>query len=298
MRHVQNNESIVAATLYVLATPIGNLGDLSPRALSILRDVDVIAAEDTRHTAPLLAHFGLPTKRLIAVHDHNEQHAAQGLVNLLAQGKSIALVSDAGTPAVSDPGAVVVRAVLDAGYTVVPIPGACAAVAALSASGMGEAGFIFLGFLPAKSSGRLSALTPWLASPLALILYESPHRIVESLTDICTLFEADRRIAICREITKKFETIVVLPAYEIAAYLVENAATLRGEFVVIIDSHTPVANDAPAENAELKRVLGVLLKTLSVKQASTMAAELVGCGKNEAYQMALEMKAELTTNDQ
>ncbi len=295
---MQNNESIVAATLYVLATPIGNLGDLSPRALQVLREVDVIAAEDTRHTAPLLAHFGLPTKRLIAVHDHNEQHAAQGLVNLLAQGKSIALVSDAGTPAVSDPGAVVVRAVLDAGYTVVPIPGACAAVAALSASGMGEAGFVFLGFLPAKSSGRIAALTPWRASPLALILYESPHRIVESLSDICMLFEADRRIAICREITKKFETIVVVPAHEVAAYLTENAATLRGEFVVIIDSHTPVANDTPVENAELARVLGVLLKTVSVKQASTLAAELAGCGKNEAYQMALKMKAEINLNDE
>ncbi len=295
---MQNEEHISAATLYVLATPIGNLGDLSPRALHVLREVDVIAAEDTRHTAPLLAHFGLPTKRLLAVHDHNEQHAALGLINLLAQGKSIALVSDAGTPAVSDPGAVVVRAVLDAGYKVVPIPGACAAIAALSASGMGESGFVFLGFLPAKTSGRMNALTPWLASPMALILYESPHRIVESLADICTLFEADRRIAICREITKKFETIVVLPSQAIAAYVAENAATLRGEFVVIIDGCTAVALDVPAENLELARVLGVLLKTLSVKQASVLAAELAGCGKNEAYQMALKMKQEITPNDQ
>ena len=290
-------EITTPATLYVLATPIGNLGDLSPRALGILRDVDVIAAEDTRHTAPLLSHFGLPTKRLLAVHDHNQQQAANGLINLLAQGKSIALVSDAGTPAVSDPGAIVVRAVLDAGYTVVPIPGACAAVAALSASGMGEAGFVFLGFLPAKSSGRISVLKDWLASPLALILYESPHRIVESLSDICALFEGERRIAICREITKKFETIVVLPAKNIAAYLSENAATLRGEFVLVIDAYTPQTIDVPAENAELARVLGVLLKSVSVKQASVLAAELVGCGKNEAYDMALKMKAEHTKND-
>jgi 16S rRNA (cytidine1402-2'-O)-methyltransferase len=289
---MQNDNNILTSTLYVLATPIGNLGDISSRALQVLRDVDVIAAEDTRHTAPLLAHFGLPTKRLIAVHDHNEQQAALGLINLLAQGKSIALVSDAGTPAVSDPGAIVVRAVLAAGYTVVPIPGACAAVAALSASGMGENGFIFFGFLPAKSSGRISVLTPWLTSPFALILYESPHRIVESLADISSLFDGHRRIAICREITKKFETIVVLPAQEIAAYVAENLATLRGEFVIIIDSYTAIANDAPVENSELLRVLKVLLKALSVKQAAVLAAELAGCGKNEAYQMALKMKQE------
>ncbi|MBL8510798.1 MAG: 16S rRNA (cytidine(1402)-2'-O)-methyltransferase, partial [Betaproteobacteria bacterium] len=198
--------------LYVVATPIGNLGDITHRALHILKEVDIIAAEDTRNSKSLLSHFGL-SGRLIAVHEHNEYHAADGIIKLLSEGKSVALVTDAGTPAISDPGSHLVEKVMAAGHRIIPIPGPSALIAAISASGLGEQGFLFHGFLPAKSKDRKNVLTSLrnAALPYVLVFYESPHRIAETVADLCEVFESTSELVICRELTKKFETIQRLP---------------------------------------------------------------------------------------
>lgn len=192
----------------MVATPIGNLGDITQRALDTLRNVNVIAAEDTRMTKSLLSHFGI-SQRLIAVHDHNERNAADGIVKLLSEGLAVALVTDAGTPAVSDPGARVVAAVQAAGFVVVPIPGASALVAALSASGEGEGGFLFHGFLPVKEGDRRRSLAALKDAGYTLVFYESPHRVVESVASMAAIFGEARELIICRELTKKFETLFV-----------------------------------------------------------------------------------------
>ncbi len=281
------------SALYVVATPIGNLGDLSARALETLRAADVIAAEDTRNTQALLAHFGIKA-RLIAVHDHNERDAAGGIVKLLREGKSVALVSDAGTPAVSDPGAKVVAAVLEAGLAVVPVPGASAVVTALSASGMGEHGFLFHGFLPAKAGERKRQLEGLREIPYAVVLYESPHRIAESIAALHEVFGDTRELVICRELTKKFETIQRLPLAEAAAWLAADDNRSRGEFVLIL---SPPAAGADGEadalkEQELQRVLEILLAELPVKQAVALAVQLTGEKKNRVYELALQLRGE------
>ncbi|MEO8103723.1 MAG: 16S rRNA (cytidine(1402)-2'-O)-methyltransferase [Betaproteobacteria bacterium] len=277
--------------LYVVATPIGNLGDITLRALETLKAVDVIAAEDTRMTRNLLSHFGIAT-RLIAVHEHNERNAAQGIVNLLRQGQAVALVTDAGTPAVSDPGAKVVEAVHAAGLKVVPIPGASALIAAISASGEGEHGFAFHGFLPATTGERKRALAKLADSTETLVFYESPHRIVESVAALDEAFGDARELVVCRELTKKFETIRRMKLADAAAWLDADDNNRRGEFVLILSRpSTGAASEAEmAQTQALERTLTILCSELPLKQAVALAVKLTGEKKNKVYEMALAMK--------
>ena len=279
--------------LYVVATPIGNLGDITERALDMLRRADVIAAEDTRNSQSLLSHYGIKA-RLIAVHDHNEQQAAGGVVKLITEGKIVALVTDAGTPAISDPGARVVAAVHAANLKVVPIPGASAVVAAVSASGEGEGGFLFHGFLPTKTGDRKRALAALYPLGYPIVLYESPHRIVESMTDIAAVFGSTREVVVCREITKKFETIKRLPLVDAVAWLKADSNQQRGEFVLVLSkpNEDAAVGAKEAEAATLERTLRTLLAELPVKQAVAMAVQLTGEKKNTVYDLALKIRDE------
>jgi 16S rRNA (cytidine1402-2'-O)-methyltransferase len=281
--------------LYVVATPIGNLADISERALDVLKRVDVVAAEDTRNTQSLLMQYGVKA-RLIAVHDHNETHAADGVVKLITEGKSVALVTDAGTPAISDPGARVVAAVHAASLKVVPIPGASAVVAAVSASGEGEGGFLFHGFLPTKTGDRKRALAALYPLGYPIVLYESPHRIVESMTDIAAVFGASREVVICREITKKFETIKRVLLADAVAWLESDSNQQRGEFVLVLTKpNQDAAIEAKtAEAATLERTLRILLTELPVKQTVAMAVQLTSEKKNTVYELALKIRDELS----
>lgn len=283
------DEKLISA-LYVVATPIGNLGDLSSRALETLRAVDVIAAEDTRNTQSLLSHFGVKAK-LIAVHEHNERDAAAGIVKLLREGKSVSLVSDAGTPGISDPGAKVVAAVRAAGLAVVPIPGPSAVAAALSASGLGEHGFLFHGFLPAKGGERKRALEALRPSPYTIVLYESPHRIAECITALHEAFGDTRELVLCRELTKRFETIVSLPLSEASTWLASDENNSRGEFVLVLSPpRAAAADEDAAKEQEIVRVLAALLAELPLKQAVALAVQLTGEKKNRVYDLALSLK--------
>lgn len=271
--------------LYVVATPIGNLGDITLRALETLKTVDAIAAEDTRHTSGLLAHFGI-SKKLIAVHQHNEQQSAAKLLPFLQAGQNIALVTDAGTPAISDPGALVVKAVRDAGIKVVPVPGASAVIAAISVSGIADGGFYFYGFLPASAAQRRKALTALKALPATLVFYEAPHRIVACVEDIFDTL-GERNITFCRELTKTFETIYTCPASLASAWLQADTNQQRGEFVLVVEA-------APAQDeglpAQAQDVLRLLLNELPLKQAVKLATEITGAKKNDLYELALTLK--------
>lgn len=277
------------STLYVVATPIGNLADITLRALDILKSVDAIAAEDTRHTAGLLNHFGI-TKKLIAVHEHNEHQSAQILLERIQAGESIALVTDAGTPGISDPGAIVVNVLREAGVKVVPIPGATAVIAALSASGITDNGFSFIGFLPASGSQRRKTLTALNVLQHTLVFYEAPHRIVESVDDMATVLGGERRITIARELTKTFETFHRCLLSDAKAWLEADTNQQRGEFVLLVEA-TPYKEEAAvSEDAENK--LKILLAELPLKQAVKLAAEITGAKKNDLYQLALTLKNE------
>ena len=285
-------ERLLENALYVVATPIGNLGDITLRAIETLKLASVIAAEDTRVTRVLLNHFGIKT-RLIAVHEHNERNAADGLVNLLQQGQSVALVTDAGTPAVSDPGALVVNAVRMAGFKVIPIPGASAVVAAVSASGEGEHGFTFAGFLPSGAGDRERALESWKSSQQALVFYETPHRIVEMVAALLEIFGGEREIVLAREITKKFENIHRVALRDALAWLETDSNNTRGEFVVIL-ARPPTGEPLDgkmAQERELERTLNILLAELPLKQAVALAVKLTGEKKNKVYDLALVLKA-------
>jgi 16S rRNA (cytidine1402-2'-O)-methyltransferase len=284
-------EAKLECALYVVATPIGNLADITQRALATLTHVDVIAAEDTRVTRNLLNHFAIST-RMIAVHEHNERNAAQGIVNLLQQGQSVALVTDAGTPAVSDPGAKVVAAVHAAGFRVVPIPGVSALIAALSASGEGEYGFTFCGFLPTSAGDRTRALEALQSTDQALVFYESPHRVVESVAAMASAFGDTRELVICRELTKKFETIARMALPEAVAWLESDDNNRRGEFVLILSNPSigAASETKTAQEQELERTLSILCSDLPLKQAVALAVKLTGEKKNKVYDMALAMK--------
>jgi 16S rRNA (cytidine1402-2'-O)-methyltransferase len=275
--------------LYVVATPIGNLSDITLRALEILKSVDAIAAEDTRHTSGLLSHFGI-AKKLIAVHEHNEHQSAEKLLALLLAGQNIALVTDAGTPAVSDPGAIVVDLVRKAGVKVVPIPGASAVIAALSASGIAQNGFLFYGFLPASGSARRKALEILKAQTVTLVFYEAPHRIIESVVDMAAVLGADRRITIAREITKTFETIYSCELSKAEAWLQADANQQRGEFVLLVEA--AATKDAAEIPEDTVRVLKLLLADLPLKQAVQLATEITGEKKNVLYELALSLKSD------
>ena len=273
--------------LYVVATPIGNMRDISLRALDVLTGADTIAAEDTRNSAHLLTHHGITAKRLLALHQHNERGAADKVIKLLALGQSVALITDAGTPAVSDPGALVVEAVHAAGYRVIPIPGANAAIAALSAAGLSTPHFLFYGFLPNKSAARCKALQSLLDHPYTLVFYEAPHRIHESVADLLAVFGGNRQIVLARELTKLFESIHRCRLGEALDWLSSDPNNLRGEFVLLISA-------APARteelSAETEHLLSVLLKELPLKQAVQLAVQITRLGRNELYQRALLLR--------
>ena len=275
-----------ASTLYVVATPIGNLADISLRALHVLARVDVVACEDTRHTQQLLRAYALdrPGGQLLAVHQHNEAEAAHNVLERLGQGQRVAYVSDAGTPAISDPGARLVAAVRQAGFRVMPLPGASSVTTALSASGMtGDHGFVFAGFLPSKATERQMAVQHLAQESRAVVLLEAPHRI-EALAQALAVL-GKRPITLGRELTKQFEQIETLPAQDLSAWLAEKPERLRGEFVLVL-------HDAPVDdaNGEGLRVLQLLLPELPLKTAVKLAAEISGESKNTLYEQALALK--------
>lgn len=274
------------ATLYVVATPIGNLSDITLRALETLKTVDVIAAEDTRITVRLLDRHGISGK-LLAVHEHNERRAAERLVGLLAEGKAVALVTDAGTPGVADPGAQVVAAVREAGYTVVPLPGPNAAVAALSASGFTADRFLFCGFLPARAVERRRTLAGLAKQTATLVFYEAPHRVVDSVADICNALGGDRDIVFARELTKIHETVHRCRLDAAVAWLQADDNRQRGEFVLIVAGAPEAQQDG---EADVEQVLQILLGELPLKQAVALAAKLTGGNRSALYQRALALK--------
>lgn len=275
--------------LYVVATPIGNLQDITLRALDILKTVDAIAAEDTRHTSGLLNHFGI-SKKLIAVHEHNEHQSAEKLLALLNSGESIALVTDAGTPGISDPGAVVVDVLRKAGVKVVPVPGASAVIAALSASGITQNGFLFHGFLPASGAARRKQLEALKTQTVTLVFYEAPHRILECVADLTQVLGAERRITFAREVTKTFETFYTCPLAEAEAWLKEDTNQQRGEFVLLVEA--PAIKVADAIPQDAVRTLKLLLADLPLKQAVKLATDITQLKKNDLYEFALQLKDE------
>ncbi|GAB1234553.1 16S rRNA (cytidine(1402)-2'-O)-methyltransferase [Ferrigenium sp. UT5] len=284
--HIRANQKIECA-LYVVATPIGNLGDITLRALDVLGGVAFVAAEDTRNTRHLLQHHGIGDARLLALHQHNERAGAEKIIALLQQGQSVALVTDAGTPAVSDPGALLVGAVRAAGFRVIPIPGASAAIAALSVSGLAAPHFLFYGFLPNKSAARRSALQALDENPCTLVFYEAPHRILECVADLHAVFGDDREIVFARELTKLFEHIHTCKLGEAMDWLNSDPNNQRGEFVLLVAA-APLRNEETA--AEAERVLAALLRELPLKQAVGLAVQITGVSKNVLYQRALALK--------
>lgn len=276
-----------SGTLYVVATPIGNLQDITLRALDILKAVDAIAAEDTRHTAHLLTHFGI-RKPLLAVHEHNEVKAAAQLIARLQSGESVALVTDAGTPGISDPGAVVVKACHEAGLPVVPVPGPSAVIAALSAAGITPPGFAFQGFLPATAAQRKRALESMKSLDVTLVFYEAPHRVLDCVVDMAMVLGAERRLVITRELTKTFETIHHCMLGEAEAWLSSDANRQRGEFVLLVEP--PKAVEVSPISEEATRVIKLLLAEMPLKQAVKLAAAITGVKKNALYDHALQLQ--------
>ena len=272
--------------LYVVPTPLGNLSDMTPRGIEVLRQVGWIACEDTRHSAPLLRHFGIEA-RLLAAHEHNEESAAQQIISRLNAGESVALISDAGTPAVSDPGARIVARVREAGYRIVPLPGPCAAITALYASGLTEPHFLFYGLLPAKAKQREDALRELAALPYTLVFYEAPHRVVDTVDALLAIFGTARTLVLARELTKLFETIHACPLGEAPEWLREGTNRQRGEFVLMGSGAPPSVDEGDAE-----RVLQLLLdEGLPVKQAARLAHGITGVAKNTLYDLALRLKS-------
>lgn len=272
--------------LYIVATPIGNLGDMVPRAIDILHRVNVIAAEDTRHSAKLLQHFGIST-RTIAYHDHSDDNRTQELLARLQAGEQVALISDAGTPLISDPGYRLVHEARGLGIKIEPIPGACALIAALCASGLPSDRFSFEGFLPAKHGNRLQVLQVLVEDERTLIFYESPHRIEASLEDFVAAFGPEREMVLARELTKTFETFIAGTTQEILACLRADANQKRGEMVLMVRGfHKP---ETDAMSAEVLRILALLCEELPLKKAAAVAAKITGAKKNALYQIGLSL---------
>lgn len=276
-----------AGALYVVATPIGNLCDISIRALSVLEMVDAVACEDTRTTGQLMKRYGL-SQPMIATHQHNESEAALKIIERLQRGERIAMVSDAGTPAISDPGTRVVDAVMTAGLRVVPIAGPSAVAAAISASGLSGEGFQFVGFLPSKDAQRHSALQSLSKSPAVLVLYEAPHRVLDTVSAMRTVFGEQRRIVISRELSKLFEQVHRCTLSEAPTWLAADPNRQRGEFVLLIEGAKRSHSD-PDSMLEARRLLGLLLEECSVSQAAALAAKITGVKKNTLYAMALDI---------
>ena len=276
-----------SGTLFIVSTPIGNLADISQRAVETLNSVDIIAAEDTRRTGQLLSHFGI-NKKQIALHDHNEEKKVPKIIESITDGQKIALVSDAGTPLINDPGFDLVRAALDANLNVVPVPGPCSPIVALSVSGLPTDRFIYEGFLPAKQGARIKHLESLVKEPRTLVFLESSHRIVSSLTDMLTVFGADRTAVIARELTKTFETIKKAPIKELVEWIEADANQTKGEFVVVVDG-SKVESSGKSELEAETIVKALLEEGIGVKQTSVIAAKLTGKKKKELYSLALEL---------
>lgn len=275
-------------TLYIVATPIGNLADISERGLTTLRDVDVIAAEDTRHSAKLLQHFGISTP-LISVHDHNEREQSSALARRLQAGESIALISDAGTPLISDPGYHLVKHMREQQLTVVPIPGPSAVITALSIAGLPTNRFVFEGFLAAKTGARQQRLQQLKRETRTLVFYESPHRILSCLQDMALVLGADRSVVLTRELTKAYESVYQGSLSELCELVSEDKNCQRGEIVLVVAGATAELEEADGMHRD--DVLDILSAELSPKQASAIAAKLTTYSKNEAYQKLLERKS-------
>lgn len=272
--------------LYVVATPIGNLGDMVPRAVEVLHAVDLIAAEDTRHSGRLLKHLGIDSP-LVAYHDHSDERQTGRVIDMLVQGQTVALISDAGTPLISDPGYRLVREARQRGIRVTPIPGACAAIAALSASGLPSDRFSFEGFPPPKTAARQKKFKALAGSPQTLIFYESPHRILDTLTDMIATFGSDREAVLAREITKTFETFLTGTLAEILQQVSADSNQQKGEMVVMVKGNAAAVS---ASDAEQLRILKTLLDDLPLKQAAALAARITGGQKNALYQLALSLR--------
>jgi len=281
-------KALTSGTLFVVATPIGNLDDISVRAINVLKSVDLIAAEDTRHTAKLCRQFDIDT-RLISLHSFNESERARELIGRLLGGESLALVSDAGTPLISDPGYPLVKAAREQGIVVSPIPGACALVAALSVAGLPSDRFVFEGFLPAKGSGRRKALEALSHEPGTIIFYESPHRITDFLGDVAVLYP-EREFVLAREITKTFETFLSGKPNQLQALLMEDANQQRGEFVVLMSGSVEVKE--PGAGVDVERLLAALIAEMSIKKAAAIVAGVTGLSKNDLYKQALVLKGQ------
>jgi 16S rRNA (cytidine1402-2'-O)-methyltransferase len=271
----------------VVATPLGNLRDVTLRALDVLATVDVVAAEDTRLTARLLAHYGIVPARMVSLHAHNEAQRAQAVCGWLREGRSVALVTDAGTPAVSDPGARVVRAARDAGFAVVPLPGPSAVAAAVSAAGLDAASFVFAGFPPAQAKARAAYFASLASIPAALVFYEAPHRVRATADDMAAAF-GERRLVVARELTKTFETIAAMPLPDAAAWFAADGNRARGEFVLIVDA--PVECDTrPAMTPDVGRWVAALVEELPPARAARVVANVTGVARDEAYALALKL---------
>jgi 16S rRNA (cytidine1402-2'-O)-methyltransferase len=279
--------------LYVVATPIGNLKDITFRAIEVLKGADVVAAEDTRVTAKLLNHYGIIAKKLISLHQHNEEHVAAEVIAYLQARRSVALASDAGTPAFSDPGARLVRAVRAAGWAVIPIPGPNAAATALSASGLVDPKFIYYGFLPSKSGERRTAIQSLAMLPYHLVFYEAPHRVLQTIGDLRVELGGARSVVIAREMTKLFETIHTCSLGDAQEWLSADANRQKGEFVLIVEAATQNEDKAMTDG---ERALAILLEELPVKQAAALAARLTGARKNYLYAKALQLKGVAQTD--
>ena len=283
---MKNGQTLTqTGTLYIVATPIGNLEDITQRALNTLAQVDLIAAEDTRHSGLLLSHYGIK-KPFFALHDHNEQQRARVLVEKLQQGLNIALMSDAGTPLISDPGFHLVRDCRNAGIKVSPIPGACAAITALCSSGIASDRFCFEGFLPAKSKARCDKLAELETETRTLIFYESTHRILDTLSDMQKVWGNERYVVLARELTKTWETIVGEPLEQLIAWLKEDGHRIKGEIVLIVEGKPSVEQEEIS--AQAIKLLSVLSVELPLKKAAAIVAECFGYKKNSLYQYGLE----------
>lgn len=275
--------------LYVVPTPIGNLADMVPRALTVLQTADVIAAEDTRHSGKLMQHFQISTP-MVAYHDFSSEQRCQELLQRLEGGQTVALISDAGTPLISDPGYRLVALARQQGITVIPVPGACAAIAALSASGLPSDRFTFEGFPPAKSGARKEFFTQQRENSRTLIFYESPHRIIASLADMVEVFGVERRLVMAREISKTFETFLSGTTASVLTSVTSDANQQKGEIVLLVEGFRQVELDGPAEEA--RRVMQILLDAdLPVKQAAALAASITGDKKNRLYDWAVSQRA-------
>jgi 16S rRNA (cytidine1402-2'-O)-methyltransferase len=284
---VAGGQHYPTGALYVVATPIGNVADITLRAIHVLSLVDAVACEDTRHSAPLLRVLGISGKTLLAVHEHNEREAAGAVLQRLAQGERVAYISDAGTPAISDPGAALVASVQAAGHRVVPVPGASSAVAALSVAGDTVRGaFEFVGFLPTRASERALSLKRLAANPLAQIMFEAPHRMAALAAELAPHC-GHRPLTVCRELTKQFETVHTLPAHALSDWLAADANHLRGEFVLVLHAQAAAAQ---SQDTAHDATLLTLLAAVPLKQAVTLAAQITGAPRNALYERALALK--------